>query len=112
MPWIPWRGVAPIQLVIMLVGTVMVSTALGIVVIATIATVRDVQLKIPQELATVCISSLTALGGLLTPNTGMMSPRADRAAVAAGAAAATAVVEHEDAHRAERRSEGGGHRGH
>ena len=92
----PWRGVAPIQLVILLVGSVMVSTALGIVCIAVIATVREVPVRIPQELATVCISSLTALGGLLTPSTGLTSSsRANRRAEAAGHAAAVAVVEHE-----------------
>jgi len=92
----PWRGVAPIQLVILLVGSVMVSTALGIVCIAVIATVREVPVRIPQELATVCISSLTALGGLLTPSTGLTgSSRAARNAERAGQAAAAAVVEHE-----------------
>lgn len=101
-----WRGVAPIQLVIWLVGTVMVSTALGIVLLAIIATVRGVQVEIPQELATVCISSLTALGGLLTPSTGVTSSgRTARHAAMAGQAAAAAVVEHEGferlAHEAE-----------
>lgn len=91
-----WRAPTPIVVVILLVGVVMVSTALAIAALAIIATVREVPVRIPQELATVCISSLTALGGLLTPSTGMTSGRADRAAQAAGHAAATAVVEHQE----------------
>lgn len=84
---------APIVVVILLVGGVMVSTALAMSALAIIATVRDVPVKIPQELATVCISSLTALGGLLTPNTGLVSGRTARRAEVAGHAAAAAVVE-------------------
>lgn len=90
-----WRGMAPIVVVILLVGSVMVSTALAIATVAIIATLRDVPVKIPQELATVCISSLTAMGGLLTPNTGLVSGRTARRAEVAGHAAAAAVVEAE-----------------
>jgi len=96
------RNMAPITVVILLVGLVMVSTALGIVTLAIIATMRDVEVVIPQELATVCISSLTALGGLLTPSTGIMSnSRAVRRAEVAGHAAAAAVVEAEQHDAAE-----------
>lgn len=99
----PHLHVAPIVLVVLLVGSVMVSTALGIITVAIVATVRDVPVKIPQELATVCISSLTALGGLLTPSTGMMAgSRAARHAELAGHAAAQAVVEHEGLERVAR----------
>lgn len=102
----PWRGVAPIQLVIVLVGTVLVSTALGIVALAIIAALRGVDVVVPQELATVCISSLTALGGLLTPNTGLtVGARTARHAAVAGHAAAAAVVEHEGLERLSREAD-------
>lgn len=91
-----WRGVAPIQLVILLVGTVMVSTALGIVLLSVVATIRETKVVVPQELAVVCISSLTALGGLLTPNTGLVTGgKVERRAERAGHAAAAAVLEHD-----------------
>lgn len=101
-----WRGVAPVQLVILLVGSVMVSSALGIVTLAVIAAVTKGNVKIPQELATVCISSLTLLGGLLTPNTGLVSgTRTARHAAMAGQAAAAAVVEHEGLERLSREAD-------
>lgn len=96
-----WRGVAPIQLVIVLVGGVALVTASGMVVIAAIAVLngQDVSRSIPNPLATVCIASLTGLSGLLTPNTGLtISGKTDRHAQVAGAAAAAAVVEHEQLH--------------
>jgi hypothetical protein len=97
----PWRGVAPIQLVIVLVGGVALITAVGMVLIAAIAVMHgdDVSRSIPNPLATTCIASLTGLSGLLTPNTGLtMSARTARHATLAGQAAATAVVEHEQLH--------------
>lgn len=94
----PWRGVAPIQLVIVLVGGVALTTAGGMVIIAIVTAWNggDVSRSIPNPLATTCIASLTGLSGLLTPNTGLTtSGRTDRRAAVAGQAAATAVVEHE-----------------
>lgn len=105
----PWRGVAPMMMVVLLVGAVMVSTALGIVTLAIIAAVRDVKVAIPQELATVCISSLTLLGGLLTPNSGLTSSRTSRRAEVAGQAAAVAVVEAEQHEAAIREGHDLGH---
>lgn len=97
----PWRGVAPISLVIVLVGGVATITALGMVVIAVVAAFHgaDVSNSIPNPLATTCIASLTGLSGLLTPNTGLTtSGRTARHAAVAGQAAAAAVVEHEQMH--------------
>lgn len=97
-----WRGVAPIALVIVLVGSVAILTAFGMVAIAIVAAwqgVDDVAGSIPNPLATTCIASLTGLSGLLTPNTGLTSSsRTARNAAVAGQAAATAVVEHEQMH--------------
>lgn len=93
-----WRGVAPIQLVIMLVGGVALVTATGMVMIAAIAVWngQDVSKSIPNPLATTCIAALTGLSGLLVPNTGLTtSGRTARHAYQAGAAAAAAVVEHD-----------------
>lgn len=97
----PWRGVAPIQLVIVLVGGVALVTASGMVLIAAIAVLngQDVSKSIPNPLATTCIAALTGLSGLLVPNTGLTtSGRTARHAQVAGAAAAAAVVEHEQLH--------------
>lgn len=97
----PWRGVAPIGLVIILVGSVAITTALGMVVIAIVASVQglDAGNAIPNPLATTCIASLTGLSGLLTPNTGLTtSGRTARHAAVAGQAAATAVIEHDMMH--------------
>jgi hypothetical protein len=92
----PWRGVAPIQWVILIVGATLLSSTLGMVVLALVAAVNSTKVVIPQELATVAISSLTALGGLLVPHTGLTtSGRTARHAAMAGHAAAAAVVEHE-----------------
>ncbi len=92
----PWRGVAPIQWVILIVGSTLLTSTLGMVTLALVATYRQSEVVIPQELATVAISSLTALGGLLVPHTGLTgSPRSARQAAVAGQAAAAAVVEHE-----------------
>lgn len=96
-----WRGVAPIQLVIMLVGSVALVTAVGMVVIASIAVLngQDVTKSIPNPLATTCIAALTGLSGLLVPNTGLTtSGRTARHAAVAGQAAAAAVVEHDQLH--------------
>lgn len=93
--------VAPIQLVVALVGAVALVTAAGMVVIAIVAALygNDVPDSIPNPLATTCIASLTGLSGLLTPNTGLTtSARAARHAAVAGQAAAAAVVEHEQLH--------------
>lgn len=97
----PWRGVAPIGLVIVLVGSVAIVTAGGMVIIAVVAAWQgsDVSTSIPNPLATTCIASLTGLSGLLTPNTGLTaSSRTARHAAIAGQAAASAVVEHEQMH--------------
>jgi len=92
----PWRGVAPIQWVIGIVGSTLLSSTLGMVALAMIAAINGTSVVIPQELATVAISSLTALGGLLVPHTGLVgSSRTARNAAMAGHAAAAAVVEHE-----------------
>lgn len=94
----PWRGVAPIQLVIVLVGAVALTTAGGMVIIAVVAAWNgtDVSRSIPNPLATTCIAALTGLSGLLVPNTGLTSSgRTARHAYQAGHAAAAAVVEHE-----------------
>lgn len=97
----PWRGVAPIQLVIGIIGAVLMLGALTMSTLAIVAVWRghDVTASIPQELTTVTISALTALAGLLTPNTGLTtSARTARHAAVAGQAAAAAVVEHEQLH--------------
>lgn len=92
----PWRGTAPIQWVILIVGSTLLSSTLGMVGLALVAAIRNTAAVIPQELATVAISSLTALGGLLVPHTGLAtSGRSARHAAMAGHAAAAAVVEHE-----------------
>lgn len=97
----PWRGVAPIQLVIVLVGAVALICAGGMVIIAIVTAWQggDVSKAIPNPLATACIAALTGLSGLLVPNTGLTtSGRTARHAQVAGAAAAAAVVEHEQLH--------------
>lgn len=104
----PWRGVAPIQLVIVIVGGVALVTAVGMVLIAIVATWQgqDVSKAIPNPLATVCIASLTGLSGLLTPNTGLVgSSRTARHAAVAGQAAAAAVVEHDGLERLSREAD-------
>lgn len=96
-----WRGVAPIQLVILLIGSVLIIGTSTMAVLALVAVLnsRDVTAAIPQELSTLTFGSLTALGGLLTPNTGLTSTgRQARHAAVAGQAAATAVMEHEAMH--------------
>lgn len=95
----PWRGVAPIQLVIWLVGCVALVTAFGMVVIGVAQVVQGQSVDIPSQLVTVCVGALGALGGLLAPNTGLTtSARTARHAAVAGQAAATAVLEHEHMH--------------
>ncbi len=100
----PWRGVAPIQLVIVLVGGVALVTAGGMVLIAVVTAwqgggAADMTKAIPNPLATTCIAALTGLSGLLVPNTGLTtSGRTARAAERAGQAAAAAIVEHEGLH--------------
>lgn len=83
----PWRGAAPVQLVIGFVGAVLMVSTLGIITLALF------DKAVPDELATVAIASMTGLAGLLTPNTGLVSTgRTARRAAAAGEAAATAVL--------------------
>lgn len=84
----PWRGVAPVQLVIVFIGGVLSVCVVGMIVLAVL------DRGIPQELATVAVSSMTAMAGLLAPNTGLLTNgRTARRAEAAGHAAATAVIE-------------------
>lgn len=84
----PWRGAAPVQLVIGFIGVVLLTALLGIIVLAVMSQ------PVPDELGTVCIASMTALAGVLAPNTGLLtSGRTARRAEAAGHAAATAVIE-------------------
>jgi hypothetical protein len=83
----PWRGVAPVQLVIGFVGVVLLTSTVGIIVLALFN--KDV----PDELATVAIASMTGLAGLLTSPTGLLTTgRTARRAAAAGEAAATAII--------------------
>lgn len=82
----PWRGIAPVQLVIAFVGVVLLICTGGIIVLA----VMNVQ--VPDALGTLSIASMTALGGLLAPNTGLVSGKTARRADAAARAAATAVM--------------------
>lgn len=83
----PWRGAAPVQLVIGFIGVVLLTALLGIIVLAVMAQ------PVPDELGTVCIASMTALAGVLAPNTGLLTHgRTARRAEAAGLAAAAAVV--------------------
>lgn len=101
----PWRGTAPVQLVIMFVGAVLLLCVLGMIALASIAVWQghDVGNAIPQELATVAIASMTAMAGLLAPNTGLLSSsRTARRAEAAGHAAASAVIDAEAQARADR----------
>lgn len=84
----PWRGAAPVQLVIVFVGSVLLLTCVAITALAMIAR------PVPDALGTLSIASMTALAGLLAPNTGLTTTgRAARRAEAAGHAAATAVIE-------------------
>lgn len=95
----PWRGQAPIQLVIWLVGMVALVTGGGMVIIGVTQALRGDSVEIPSQLVTVCVGALGALGGLLAPNTGLTSSaRTARHAAVAGQAAAMAVVEHEHLH--------------
>ena len=83
----PWRGVAPVQLVIAFVGVVLLTSTVGIIVLALF------DKSVPDELATVAIASMTGLAGLLTSPTGLLSTgRTARRAAAAGEAAASAVL--------------------
>lgn len=87
----PWRGAAPVQLVIVFVGSVLLLCTLGIIALAV------VDQAVPDALGTLSIASMTALAGLLAPNTGLLTNgRAARRAQAAGEAAAAAVVAAED----------------
>lgn len=83
-----WRGMAPVQLVIILVGMVLMTSLLGIIALSVF------RVEVPDELGTVCIASMTALGGLLAPNTGLLTGggRHTRRVEAAGQAAAAAVM--------------------
>lgn len=95
----PWRGQAPIQLVIWLVGMVAMVAVFGMVVIGITQAFSGRDVEIPSQLVTVCVGALGALGGLLAPNTGLTtSARTARHAAVAGQAAATAVIEHEALH--------------
>lgn len=95
----PWRGVAPIQLVIWLVGMVALVTAGGMVAIGVAQAFTSQPVEIPSQLVTVCVGALGALGGLLAPNTGLTtSARTARHAAVAGQAAAAAVVEYDGLH--------------
>lgn len=87
----PWRGVAPVQLVIGFVGSVLMLCTLGIIVLALMA------VPVPDALGTLSIASMTALAGLLAPNTGLTTARTSRRAETAGQAAAAAVIEHDQA---------------
>lgn len=92
----PWRGVAPVQLVIALIGAVLLLSVSGMIVLAVVALINngDVEGAIPNQLATVSVASMTAMAGLLAPNTGLLtSSKSARRAEAAGHAAATAVIE-------------------
>lgn len=82
----PWRGVAPVQLVIVAVAGILWTSLVGIIVLAIL------RVPIPDALGTLCIASMTALAGLLAPNTGLVAPRTARRAHEAGEAAAAAVV--------------------
>jgi hypothetical protein len=84
-----FRGVAPVQLVIVTVGLVLWTSLVGIIVLAVL------QVEIPEALGTLSIASMTALAGLLAPNTGLLTSKASRRAEAAGQAAAAAVIEAE-----------------
>lgn len=83
----PWRGVAPVQLVIVVVGLVLWTSLLGIILLA--FTTRP----IPDALGTLSIAAMTSLAALLAPNTGLVRPGTSRRAEAAGQAAAAAVIE-------------------
>lgn len=79
--------VTPVHLVILFIGAVLIISVVGIIVLAATGN------PAPQELGTVCIASMTALGGLLAPNTGLFSSgRTAQRASLAGEAAARAVV--------------------
>jgi hypothetical protein len=82
-----WRGVAPVQLVIVVVGLVLWTSLVGIITLAVMVQ------PVPDELGTLAIASMTALAGLLAPNTALVSGRAGRRAEQAGQAAAAAVLE-------------------
>jgi hypothetical protein len=86
---VTWRQqVAPVQLVIGFIGIVLFTALVGIITLAVL------QRSVPDELGTVCIASMTALAGVLAPNTGALSHGpAARRAEAAGQAAAAAVIE-------------------
>ena len=91
-----WRGVAPVQLVIVTVGVVLWTSLLGIIVLAFMGR------PVPDDLGTLSIAAMTSLAALLAPNTGLVSSRSSRRAEAAGHAAATAVIEAEESdHQAE-----------
>lgn len=83
----PWRGVAPVQLVIVVVGLVLWTSLLGIIVLAFMTR------PIPDALGTLSIAAMTSLAALLAPNTGLVSPRTSRRVEQAGQAAAAAVLE-------------------
>lgn len=92
----PWRGVAPVQLVIAFVGLVLFVATTGIIVLALF------DKAVPDELATVAIASMTGLAGLLTSPTGLLTTgRTARRAAAAGEAAATAVLHSDELAAAE-----------
>jgi hypothetical protein len=81
------REPSPLQLVIAFIGVVLLTGLVGIIVLAVL------DRPVPDELGTVCIASMTALAGVLAPNTGLMaSGRIARHAEEAGQAAAAAVV--------------------
>lgn len=87
----------PIRLVVALIGAVMLATSLGIVVLAFIGAWNDcAPLEIPAPLPSIALASMTGLAGLLAPTQGLHYPdRTARHMEHAGAAAAAAVLEHE-----------------
>jgi len=93
----PWRGAAPVQLVIGFIGVVLLVALVGIILLSVM------ERRVPDQLGTICIASMTALAGVLAPNTGLLtSGRTARRAEVAGHAAAHAVIEAEaEDHQAE-----------
>lgn len=91
----------PIRLVVAMIGSVMLVTSFGIVVLAFLGMAQGcTPVEIPAPLPSIALASMTGLAGLLAPTHQLMpgsapTHRAERRMEHAGQAAAAAVLEHE-----------------
>lgn len=101
--------VAPIALVVALIGSTMILTSVGVIVYAVVSLSRGCQpVTVPGGLSSLALASLTGLAGLLAPGHQLLSWKGNQqhhAATLAGEAAAHAVLEHDGVQELRRMAE-------